>query len=115
MHAAALQSAQAATARGWIPPRVAESSDLSDLDPDGGKQLGEDDPATGRSVLALLDRRGPVLLSGRPGSGKSTAVRLLQAAAARRGIVVVTASAEGYVPGRVDDLVAGAAAVLVNQ
>ncbi|MDK9498067.1 hypothetical protein QEZ40_003015 [Streptomyces katrae] len=70
-------------------------------------------PERSRPVTALLEGPGPVVLTGRTGTGKTTAADLLRTEAARRGRVVVVAHAEAYLPGRLTTLVAdGLSAVL---
>ncbi|WP_060886175.1 ATP-binding protein [Streptomyces caniscabiei] len=61
----------------------------------------------------LLSGAGPVLLTGRTGTGKSTAVRILRQQAAVLGKAVIMVHAESYLPGRLAVLAAdGLAAVL---
>ncbi|MCZ7434763.1 AAA family ATPase [Streptomyces sp. WMMC1477] len=61
----------------------------------------------------LLSEAGPVLLTGRTGTGKSTAIRLLRQQAAEAGKAVIMVHAESYLPGRLAALAAdGLAAVL---
>ncbi|MCB5177929.1 AAA family ATPase [Streptomyces antimicrobicus] len=61
----------------------------------------------------LLSGAGPVLLTGRTGTGKSTALRILRQQAAESGEVVIMVHAESYLPGRMAALAAdGLAAVL---
>ncbi|MFE9292021.1 NACHT domain-containing protein [Streptomyces olivaceus] len=61
----------------------------------------------------LLNGTGPVLLTGRTGTGKSTAVGILRQQAAEAGNAVITVHAESYLPGRLAALAAdGLAAVL---
>ncbi|MEV7895346.1 NACHT domain-containing protein [Streptomyces cyaneofuscatus] len=64
-------------------------------------------------VGEMLGGSGPVVLAGRTGTGKSTAVHILRQQAAADGRVVITAHAESYLPGRLGALTAdGLAAVL---
>ncbi|MFE4825090.1 hypothetical protein ACFRFU_54070 [Streptomyces sp. NPDC056704] len=64
-------------------------------------------------VGELLSGSGPVVLAGRTGTGKTTAVRILRQQSAADGRVVITAHAESYLPGRLGALTAdGLAAVL---
>ncbi|MFF4234125.1 hypothetical protein [Streptomyces sp. NPDC001820] len=64
-------------------------------------------------VCELLSGSGPVVLAGRTGTGKSTAVRVLLQQGAADGRVVILVHAESYLPGRLAALTAdGLAAVL---
>lgn len=64
---------------------------------------------------ALLSGEGPVILAGRTGSGKSTAVRNLCQDAARGGQVVLLAHAETYLPGRLEALAADALSGVLGE
>ncbi len=66
-------------------------------------------------VSALTRGRVPVILAGRSGSGKTTAVSLLREHAARTGSPVITAHAESYVPGRLAALVADSLGTVLGQ
>ncbi|KQV16009.1 MULTISPECIES: AAA family ATPase [unclassified Kitasatospora] len=70
----------------------------------------------GAEVGELLGGSGPVMLAGRTGTGKTTAVRMLRQQAAAEGEVVILAHAETYLPGRLAALTAdGLASVLQEQ
>lgn len=73
-------------------------------------EMGEGEKA---QLGELLSGASPVLLTGRTGTGKSTAVRILRQQAAACGKPVITVHAESYLPGQLAALVAdGLAAVL---
>lgn len=65
-------------------------------------------------VLAMLRGQNPVILTGRTGTGKSTAARVLCRRGAETGIVVLLAHAETYVSGRLEALVSDAVANLLR-
>ncbi|MDE9367313.1 hypothetical protein PZ938_16960 [Luteipulveratus sp. YIM 133132] len=65
------------------------------------------------SLEEIFDTDSSLLLAGRTGTGKSTAVGILRSLGAKRRIPVILCHAEAYLNGRVDSLIAdGAAAVL---
>ncbi|ADD40098.1 hypothetical protein Snas_0381 [Stackebrandtia nassauensis DSM 44728] len=63
----------------------------------------------------LRSCQGPVILTGRPGSGKSTAAAVLQKSAAVEGSVVLVAHAEAYLGNRLDALVADALSAILRR
>lgn len=71
-------------------------------------KLRTDSRASSLTIADLAGLKGTVVLSGRTGSGKSTLGRLWCAEAAATGGRVVVCQAEGYVPERLDRLVADA-------
>lgn len=58
---------------------------------------------------------GPILLSGRTGSGKSTVARLWRLSAAAAGDPLVVCQAEAYLPQRLDRAVADAVSAVVGR
>lgn len=66
-------------------------------------------------VGELLSGSGPVVLAGRTGTGKSTAVRILRQQAAADSRVVITAHAESYLPGRLGALTADSLSVILQE
>lgn len=79
----------------------------------GAEGGGQDDGAL--ALSQILVGNGPVVLSGRTGSGKTTAVRLLRRDAAQAGVTVVVGHAETYMPGRLNALVADAVSAVVRR
>lgn len=67
------------------------------------------------SIADLAGLAGPVVLSGRTGSGKSTVARLWRTDAAAGGGQVVVCQAEGYLPGRLDRAIADALGDIVGR
>lgn len=64
---------------------------------------------------ALLHANGPAILTGRTGTGKSTAARSLRRNAAEANQVVLLAHAEAYLPGRLEALAAEALSNLLAE
>jgi hypothetical protein len=87
---------------GLLQPSTTTSPTLRSVSP------GTEPSTVDVSVLTATDT--PALVSGRTGTGKSTAARQLRSDAAGRGRVVLVAHAEGYLPGRLDALAADALA-----
>ncbi|MBB4919115.1 ATP-binding protein [Streptosporangium saharense] len=63
----------------------------------------------------LLLSKGPMILAGRTGTGKSTTARTLCQEAAKSGKVVLLAHAETYIPGRLEALAADAVSDLLDE
>lgn len=90
------------------------------LEPFAGLKVGllQDNfpDSTAATVDDLLTRhKGPAVVSGPTGSGKSTAAAELRAEGAKCGRPVIIVHAEAFIPGRIDSLIADAVAAMVGS
>ncbi|WP_144312025.1 NACHT domain-containing protein [Actinopolyspora erythraea] len=82
------------------------------LETDTKRSETHDDSVALSQVLTSI---GPVVLSGRTGSGKTTATQLLRREAALLGKTVLVGHAETYVQGRLEALAADAVSAVVGR
>jgi hypothetical protein len=87
-------------------PNLVELNLHDDLAPPGSPAI---------SIEDLASQDGVVLLSGRTGSGKTSAVEVARQRSAAAGRALICGHAESYVSGRLPDLVADALSIQVGR